>query len=189
MYHICGTFWSLKRTFEGSYVDNFKTKKVPSFLKQWFSPHFMDDQRKFRNVIMLKGHVNINFWDFPVYYYVLHAWSKGLKECQFQGFFYIFLCIPEVIKGRYECQFLWFSYIFLCIPNEIKEPNKCKFLGFFYIYVTWSRGMSRMSGILILSYRLKEATNSYVSHCFWTSKNCPYLCNQMSDWDAVWIKI
>ena len=33
-------------------------------------------------------------------------------------------------------------------------------------YVTWSRGMSRMSGILILSYRLKEVTNSYVFHCF-----------------------
>ena len=38
--------------------------------------------------------------------------------------------------------------------------------------VTWSRGMmSRMSGILIMSYRLKEVTNSYVLHCFWTSKN------------------
>ena len=24
---------------------------------------------------------------------------------------------------------------------------------------------------------------------FWTSKNCSYLCNQMSDWDAVWIKM
>ena len=33
-------------------------------------------------------------------------------------------------------------------------------------YVTWSRGMSQMSGILILSYRLKEVTNSYVFHCF-----------------------
>ena len=32
--------------------------------------------------------------------------------------------------------------------------------------VTWSRGMSRMSGILIWSYRLKEMTNSYVLHCF-----------------------
>ena len=37
--------------------------------------------------------------------------------------------------------------------------------------MTWSRGMSRMSGILILSYRLKKVTNSYVLHCFWTSKN------------------
>ena len=37
--------------------------------------------------------------------------------------------------------------------------------------VTWSRGMSRMSGILILSYRLKHVTNSYVLHCFCTSKN------------------
>ena len=31
--------------------------------------------------------------------------------------------------------------------------------------MTWSRGMNRMSGILILSYRLKEVTNSYVLHC------------------------
>ena len=34
------------------------------------------------------------------------------------------------------------------------------------LYVTWSRGMSLLSGILILSYRLKEVTNSYVFHCF-----------------------
>ena len=39
------------------------------------------------------------------------------------------------------------------------------------VNVTWSRGISRMWGILILSYRLKEVTNSYVLHCFWTSKN------------------
>ena len=32
--------------------------------------------------------------------------------------------------------------------------------------------MSRMSKILILSYRLREVTNSYVLHCFWTSKKC-----------------
>ena len=38
-------------------------------------------------------------------------------------------------------------------------------------YVTWSRGMSRMSGILILSYRLKEVINSYVLHCFWNQRN------------------
>ena len=31
--------------------------------------------------------------------------------------------------------------------------------------VTWSRGMSLMSLILILSYRLKEETNSNVLHC------------------------
>ena len=35
------------------------------------------------------------------------------------------------------------------------------------LYVTWSRGMSRMSGILILSYRLQQLINSYVLHCFW----------------------
>ena len=34
------------------------------------------------------------------------------------------------------------------------------------IYVTWSRGMSHMSLILILSYRLKQMTYSYVLHCF-----------------------
>ena len=37
-------------------------------------------------------------------------------------------------------------------------------------YVTWLRGMSRMLRILILSYRHKEVTNSYVFHCFKTSK-------------------
>ena len=34
------------------------------------------------------------------------------------------------------------------------------------IYVTWSRRISRMSGILIWSCRLKEVANSYVLHCF-----------------------
>ena len=38
-------------------------------------------------------------------------------------------------------------------------------------YVTWSRGMSWMSGILILSYRLREVTNFCVLYCFSTSKN------------------
>ena len=37
--------------------------------------------------------------------------------------------------------------------------------------MTWSRGMSRMSGILILSYRLKEVINSYVLYCFWIQRN------------------
>ena len=55
--------------------------------------------------------------------------------------------------------------------------------------VTWSRGMSRMSGILILSYRLKEVTNSYVFTLFLNLKNCSYPANQVSDWDGVWIKM
>ena len=33
-------------------------------------------------------------------------------------------------------------------------------------YVTWSRGMSQMSLILILSYRLKQMSYFYVLHCF-----------------------
>ena len=53
----------------------------------------------------------------------------------------------------------------------------------------WSRGMSQMSEILILSYRLKEVPNSYVLHCFWTSKNYSYLCNQMSNRKLVWSKM
>ena len=32
--------------------------------------------------------------------------------------------------------------------------------------MTWSRGKSWMSVILILSYRLKKVINSYVLHCF-----------------------
>ena len=36
--------------------------------------------------------------------------------------------------------------------------------------VTWSRGMSRMSELLILSYRLKDVLNSYVLHCFWIKR-------------------
>ena len=55
--------------------------------------------------------------------------------------------------------------------------------------VTWSGGMSRMLGILIMSYSLKEVINSYVLHSFWTSQNCSYLYNQMTNWDGVRIKI
>ena len=33
-------------------------------------------------------------------------------------------------------------------------------------YVIWSRGISWMSWILILSYRLREVTISYILHCF-----------------------
>ena len=36
-------------------------------------------------------------------------------------------------------------------------------------------------GILILSYRFEEVTNSYVLHCFRTLKNSSHLCNQMYD--------
>ena len=38
------------------------------------------------------------------------------------------------------------------------------------IYVTGSRGMSRMSGILILSYTLKEVINFHVLRCFWIKR-------------------
>ena len=37
---------------------------------------------------------------------------------------------------------------------------------FVHVFVTWSREMSRMSLIFILSYRLKQMTYSYVLHCF-----------------------
>ena len=54
------------------------------------------------------------------------------------------------------------------------------------ILVTWSRRMSLISGMLILSHKLKEVINSYVLHCLGTSKNCP--SNWMSNWDTVWSK-
>ena len=38
------------------------------------------------------------------------------------------------------------------------------------IIVTWSRGMSQMLRILILSYRLKEVINSYALCCFWLER-------------------
>ena len=51
--------------------------------------------------------------------------------------------------------------------------------------MTRSRGLSWMSKLLILRYRLKEVTNSYVLHCLWSSKNYSYLCNQMPNWDRI----
>ena len=70
----------------------------------------------------------------------------------------------------------------------------CRLMTFFLSqkeqYMTWLRGMSRMSGILIFSYRLKEVTNSYVLNYFelhgW---NRSYLRNHVFDWDGVWIKM
>ena len=56
-------------------------------------------------------------------------------------------------------------------------------------YVTWSSGMSRMSGILILSDRLKRGQILMFLHWLGTSKNCSYLFNHMSNWDGVWIKM
>ena len=75
--------------------------------------------------------------------------------------------------------------------NTLSEPMWLPMLfhrvvkAYNLLTVTWSRGMVRMSKILILSYRLKEAINSYVLHCLETAKNCPYLCNQMSAWDGI----
>ena len=51
--------------------------------------------------------------------------------------------------------------------------------------VTWSRGMSRMSGILILSYRLKEMINSYVLHCFELQRILYIFATTWSNWDGV----
>ena len=49
------------------------------------------------------------------------------------------------------------------------------------------KGMSRMSLILILSYRLKEVTNSHVLEI---QKISSYLWNQIfSDCNGVWIKM
>ena len=90
---------------------------------------------------------------------------------------------PQMIfeLRSHVCPYVPPQYPFVQVPHWQKYSIST--------YVTWSRGMSRMSGILILSYRLKEVINSYVLHCFLMFKNCSYLCNQMSDWDGVWIKM
>ena len=58
-----------------------------------------------------------------------------------------------------------------------------------FVRVTWSRQWvgCRENWCGVISW--ERVTNSYVLHCLGTSKNCPYLCNQMSDWDEVWIKM
>ena len=52
-------------------------------------------------------------------------------------------------------------------------------------YVTGSRGMSQMSLILILINRFKKDHEFLCFILFENSKNCPYLCNQMSDSNRV----
>ena len=48
-----------------------------------------------------------------------------------------------------------------CIQNYLRWERKCN-CTYVTPYVTRSRGMSQMSELLILSYRLKEVINSYV---------------------------
>ena len=50
-----------------------------------------------------------------------------------------------------------------------------------YVYVTHLRGMSQMSGILILSYRVKEMIKFLCFTLFLKLKNCSHLWNQISD--------
>ena len=79
-----------------------------------------------------------------------------------------------------ECEVCPAGYY--CDPIEGKMRNRTE-------NVTWSLGMRWMSGILIFSHKLKEVTNSYVLFCLGTSKNYPYLSNQIFNWDGVWIKM
>ena len=52
--------------------------------------------------------------------------------------------------------------------------------AFYCQYVTWSRGMNRMSEILILSYRLKGG-DKFLNFTLFLKffKECSYFCNQM----------
>ena len=83
--------------------------------------------------------------------------------------------------------------IFLCLSKQISERELKSNVYFFSVhlkYVTWSRGMSWMSLILFLRYRLKEVINSYVLFCLGTSKNltcisttgCPTVMGFGSKW-------
>ena len=77
-------------------------------------------------------------------------------------------------KLQYCCtwrQFMTFltALLLFCWKMETFQRISIK-VWFWPAYVTWSRGMSWMSGILILSYRLKEVINSYVFHCFWIER-------------------
>ena len=109
------------------------------------------------------------------------------------------------VKGhlRSSCKIAWKLRIWLiynkcgnkvrCQPALFTNPdNRQHYRSLTKMYfirnVPWSRGMSQMLGILILSYRLKEVINSSCCKLFWTSKNCSSLCTQMYIWDWVWIK-
>ena len=48
------------------------------------------------------------------------------------------------------------------VANEVHTPTWLSPI----IFVTWSRGMSRMSGMLLLSYWQKQCSNSFVLCCF-----------------------
>ena len=77
----------------------------------------------------------------------------------------------------------------ICEQIEKKWMNWIKLNELNWMNVTWLRGMSRMSGMLILSSRLKDDIFFIYLSCFWTSKNCSNFCNVMSDWDGIWMKI
>ena len=75
-----------------------------------------------------------------------------------------FLC-KMLCEWKFVAWFNRFSRISRLVYIREYEIYLLKFVASLK-YVTWSRGMGHMSRILILSYRLKEVTNSYVLHCF-----------------------
>ena len=92
----------------------------------------------------------------------------------------------EIITAdEFELQSRGWTYTLHCLfRGEFNIPSR--FLPCYrQVYVTWSRGMSRMSGILILSYRLKEMINSYVLHCFELQRILYIFATTWSNWDGV----
>ena len=49
-------------------------------------------------------------------------------------------------------------------------------------YVTWSRGMSQMSGMMFLRYWQKQCSHSFVSYCF---KHCQILHNSVTRYPII----
>ena len=60
----------------------------------------------------------------------------------------------------------------ICSYSSILERVEMCYFKFSFkesTYVTWSRGMSRMSGMLFLRYWQKQCSNSFVSYIVFTS--------------------
>ena len=83
----------------------------------------------------------------------------------------------------------WYKVTQNSIVRCTLKRDKPITFGLFVVYMWHDQGgLSRMSGILVLSYGLKEVTNSYVFIVL-NFEWCSYLHNQLSDWGGVWIKM
>ena len=88
--------------------------------------------------------------------------------------------------------FFFFSvmyFIFLCVLLYIAHVEEINYVMLRCMHLKWSRGISWKLEILILSYRLKEVTISYLYIVFECQRIVHISAIRSLDWEGVWIKM